>query len=103
MSITPKELHDDYKPVYALKDEMTGFGPPMVYANAQAALRDFVSTARDENSTIAKFRDDYALYRIGQYSYDEGYFEPEIEPILVLRAKNVAIPGKDVNVGEDEK
>lgn len=96
MSITPKELHDNYQPVYAVKDEMTGFGNPMVYVNQQAALRDFISVVRNEESTIAKFRDDYALYRIGQYSYDEGYFEPELEPILVLRAKNVAIAGKDV-------
>lgn len=95
MSITPKELHDNYQPVYALKDELTGFGPPMVYVNQQAAMRDFASFIRSEDFLISKFRDDYALYRIGQYSYDEGYFDPEIEPILVLRAKNVAIVVKE--------
>lgn len=97
MSITPKALHDDYFPVYAVKDEMVGFGPPMVYPSQEAALRDFVSVVRNPDMTIFKFRDDYALYRIGQYSYDEGYFDPELEPILVLRAKNVVI-----NVKEDE-
>lgn len=102
MSVIPKELHDNYQPVYAIKDEMTGFGPPMVYVNQQAALRDFVSAVRNDETTIAKFRDDYALYRIGQYSYDEGYFDPEIEPILVLRAKNVALAGKDDVVDDKE-
>lgn len=101
MSITPKALHDDYNPVYAVKDEMVGFGPPMVYASQDAALRDFVAAVRNPDMTIFKFRDDYALYRIGQYSYDEGYFDPEIEPILVLRAKSVSIDVKEDK--DDEK
>lgn len=89
MSITAKPLEDGYKPVYAVKDEMTGFGSPMVYENGQVALRDFAAAAKDPTTTINKWKEDYALYRIGQYNPEYGYFVSEDEPILVIRAKNV--------------
>lgn len=87
--ITAKPLEDDYKPVYAVKDEMSGFGSPMVYENGQVALRDFAAAAKDPTTAINKWKEDYALYRIGQYNSEYGSFIPEDEPILVIRAKTI--------------
>lgn len=92
MSITPKELFEGYKPAYAVKDEMTGFGSPMIYENQQSALRDFAAAAKDPATVINRWKDDYALYRIGQYNAEYGYFISEEEPILVIRARTVVSP-----------
>lgn len=85
--ISARPLEEGYKPVYAVKDEMTGFGSPMVYENQQAALRDFAAAAKDPETVINRWKDDYALYRIGQYNPEYGTIIGEIEPILVIRAK----------------
>ncbi len=89
MSITAKPLEDGFKPVYAVKDEMTGFGSPIVYENGQVALRDFAAAAKDPTTAINKWKEDYALFRIGQYNAEYGYFISEDEPILVIRAKTI--------------
>lgn len=89
MSITAKCLEDGYKPVYAVKDEMTGFGSPIVYENQQAALRDFAACANEPGTVINQWKEDYALYRIGQYNAEYGHFISEDEPILVVRARTI--------------
>lgn len=91
--ITPRPLEEGYKPVYAVKDEMTGFGSPLVYENQQVAIRDFVACAKEVGTTINKWLDDYALYYIGQFCPEYGTILGEIEPILVLRAKSVVNGG----------
>lgn len=95
-----KSVYEGYKPAYAVKDEMVGFGSPMIYENNQVAIRDFASAVKDVDSVMSKWKNDYALYRIGQYNNEYGYFIAEDEPVLIIRARSIVLE-EDYNEGKE--
>lgn len=74
-------------PVFAIRDAVSGnFGQLMVESNEQTARRNFAYGCRDGLMDYA--RDDFSLYRIGDFDVCSGEFTPLDIPELVCKASD---------------
>lgn len=63
---------------FAIKDiKSEGFNTPFFQATFGLAERAFKDACQDEKSTIAKHREDFSLYYIGQFDQTSGEFIAE--------------------------
>lgn len=73
-------------PVFAVRDAVSGtFGSLIVESNEATARRNFSYGCRDGLMDYA--RDDFSLYKIGDFCTDSGEFVPHI-PELVCKASD---------------
>lgn len=73
--------------LYSIKDEYTGFAPPVTFANKQIAKRWF-KEMKTENITVKTSPEDFSLYYMGTFDSDNGKMVPpeNFYPELVERA-----------------
>lgn len=71
---------------YTIKDAKSGtYGVPFFTQNDATAERSFKQAAMDENTTINKFPEDYALYCVGKFDDNSGEFEQQ-KPVFICNA-----------------
>lgn len=63
--------------IFAIRDAKTGFLAPMVEANDQVAIRNFVHACRNTESLFFTHASDYDLYKIGNYDSETGVISAE--------------------------
>lgn len=75
--------------IYSIKDVKADvFGDPIVLSCDAEATRMLVRAAMDENSNIAMFPMDFALYLIGRYERSNGTFIiTDEEPRLIMNGE----------------
>lgn len=59
-------------PVYSIKDELVGFGSPIVEQNEATALRNFTYAMNRPDSLANENKKDYTLYKIAEYDTEKG-------------------------------
>lgn len=80
---TPKNVY----PVYSIRDAVSAkFGQLNIESNEATARRNFKYGCRDGLMDYA--RDDFSLYKIGDYDVDSGVFIPLNIPVLVCKASD---------------
>lgn len=61
------------KKLFAVRDvKADSFGAPMAIATEGLARRSFLEACLQANSELAKYKDDYILYEIGEYDPNSG-------------------------------
>lgn len=74
-------------PVYSIRDCVSGtYGQLMIESNVDTAKRNFRYGCRD--GLMGFSRDDFALYRIGDFDVTNGEFSPCSVPVYVCRASD---------------
>lgn len=73
--------------VYAVKDELVGFGMPFISENDMTATRLINNSYNIPNSLYQTRPQDYTLYKIGSYDTESGNIEP-INPNYVTSMMN---------------
>lgn len=74
---------------YSLNDKKSRtFAAPFFFHNDAQAIRALVATARDEITTIAKFPEDFDLYRIGSFDDSTGQLET-LTPEFLVNAQEI--------------
>lgn len=58
--------------IYAVRDELLGFGAPVIRDNDAVAVRAFDNDVNFDNSPYAKHPNDYSLFHIGEFDTDSG-------------------------------
>lgn len=74
--------------VYAIKDELVGFGSIMVEQNEASAVRGFSYACKKADTLMAENKKDYTLYELGTYDTEKGVIEP-CAPTVVLNGSSV--------------
>lgn len=64
--------------VYAVKDTLVGFFPPVVCNNDQAMIRQFSAAVVDENSQLSKICSDVQLFKLGSFDDQTGDFTSDV-------------------------
>lgn len=59
--------------MYAIKDQLDGFTPPIPFTTDEIAIRWFL-TMKETNVDIKHNPDHYTLYYLGDYDKEEGEF-----------------------------
>lgn len=74
-------------PVFAVRDAVSGtFGSLLVESNEAVARRNFSFGCRDGLMDYA--REDFGLYKIGDFCVDSGVFTPISIPELICKASD---------------
>lgn len=68
--------------IYSVKDDITGFMPPLSIVNEQAAMRWFNNNYRNGHPNA----NDYHLYEVGYWNSDNGEIT-SIEPRLLAESE----------------
>lgn len=72
--------------IYAIKDELNGFTPPLPLPNNEIAKR-YLKDQYNENPTIKNSPKDFSLWYIGEFDTELGRMIPN-EKKLIERAEN---------------
>lgn len=72
--------------IYAIHDDLTGFGSPFVDVNDASARRNFAFAVNNNGDTMTYSPKDYALYKIGTFDHESAAIEVLPCPVLVVRA-----------------
>lgn len=75
--------------VYAIKDELTGFKFPIQGTRDGDIKRMFILETQNKDSLLNKCRQDFSIWRIGEYDTDKGKFK-NTEHELIERGVNIA-------------
>lgn len=67
--------------VYDLK--VCAYSTPFFSPNDSVALRSYLQTRNDPNTSLYHFPGDFKLYRIGSFTDEDGLVQPEIPPALI--------------------
>jgi len=62
------------------------FSTPFFSPRQEMAVRDFTAAARDPQSVINQFPEDYTLYEIGEFDDDNATFNTHTEPLPLGKA-----------------
>lgn len=74
--------------IYSLKDEMVGFGNPVIFRNDAEAERNFLELLKDRNTKIGVWPTDHSLWYLGQYDEKTGIIDEEPGvPKLICRGQ----------------
>lgn len=74
--------------VYAIFDQKQEiFDSPFMATNDINAKRRFILMVDEENSVLARWHQDYDLYRLSQFSTKTGYFDEEV-PKKIFEGKS---------------
>lgn len=76
------------KRLYAIRDKLTGFFPPLVEDNDAVAMRNFERALLKENTDTPGMADDFSLWLVGYFRTEDGCIE-SVEPELVMRGQEV--------------
>lgn len=76
--------------VYVVRDVHVGFGPLLLEASPEKAMRNFSMSFVDDSQCHA-YPMDYGLYRLGEYDLTSGVISALPQPELVLDGVNADI------------
>lgn len=76
------------KRMYAIRDKLTGFFPPIISENDAVAMRDFERALLKENSDTPAMVDDFSIWLVGYFRTEDGCIE-SVEPELIMRGSEV--------------
>lgn len=72
--------------LYSVYDKKTQvFSPPMTFHNDEHAQRDLRNEITSKGGMLAKYPEDYELYRVGSWNDYNGKLEAVTPTILVCR------------------
>lgn len=84
---------------YSVKDEKAGvFAPPFFTKSVVTAVRSLTDAAMDGKTTLAKYPNDFALYRICAFDEEHGEIH-DATPTIICKVSDLV--GKDAN-GKDQ-
>lgn len=72
--------------IYAIHDDLNGFGSPFIDTNDASARRNFAFAVNNNGDTMSYSPKDYALYKIGTFDHDSASIESLPSPVLIVRA-----------------
>lgn len=75
--------------LYAMRDLKSDFMSPTVSVNDAVAMRSFESAIQSSQHELFTHRNDFQLFRIGQYETETGLLIPEALPVLICEGKDV--------------
>lgn len=81
--------------VYAIRDQLVGFGNPSIAVNDEVAERQFQIIVNDSNNSISVSPKYYDLYKIGEYDDETGALKPLDLPQMLLTGLSVKKGDKD--------
>lgn len=67
------------KNLFAVKDELEGFGSPIVASNKAKAMLIFGDEIQHPDSMLNKHPENYSLYALGQYNEETGEIISKVE------------------------
>lgn len=68
--------------IYSVYDSKARtFSNPFVSMRQEMAIRDFTQAARDPQSQISNFPEDYTLFEMGEFDDEIGTFNTHSQPI----------------------
>lgn len=67
------------KNLFAVKDEIEGFGSPIVASNKAKAMLIFGDEIQHPDSMLNKHPENYSLYALGQYNEETGEIISKVE------------------------
>lgn len=75
--------------LYSMRDLKSTFMAPTVSMNDAVAMRGFESAIESAQGELFTHRNDFQLYRIGQFDMDKGTLISEELPVLICDGKDV--------------
>ena len=75
--------------MYALKDELNGFAPPIPFNNDEIAKRYFKEMCA-ENITVKYSPMDFSIWHIGEFNTTTGTITSGTGPTLIMRGETKA-------------
>lgn len=76
-------------PVYSYRDQLVGFGAPILEISDQTAMRGFSMQMNNPNDLKNFSPKDFDLYKIGIFDSETGYVEAEKIPVLICSGTSV--------------
>lgn len=76
------------KRIYAIRDKLTGFFPPVIEDNDAVAMRNFERALLKEHTDTPGMAEDFSIWFIGLFRTEDGCIE-SIEPELIMRGCEV--------------
>lgn len=67
------------KNLFAVKDELEGFGSPIIASNKAKAMLIFNDEIQHPDSMLNKHPENYSLYALGQYNEETGEIISKVE------------------------
>lgn len=77
------------RPIYVIRDTVTGFGSPFVDVNDASAKRNFSFAINNNGDTMSFSPKDYDLYRLGEFDHETGSFDLLPCPVMVVAGSSV--------------
>lgn len=74
--------------LYAIKDELVGFGSIMLEQNEMSARRDFAYACNKEGTLLKENKKDYTLYYLGEFDIEKGTIN-SVAPEVVLNGSSI--------------
>lgn len=78
--------------LFCIRDAKGAYGVPFCKVSRGEAEREFTRIARDSQSVISQFPQDFDLYEVGEYSQDTGKLTAYDSPRHMLKAIDVKMP-----------
>lgn len=77
--------------IFALRDELNGFGQMFTAPSEAFAKRDFSAAVNNEASTsaLAYSPKDFGLFKLGVFDDQTGLIEVEPVPVLIVRGDSL--------------
>lgn len=69
------------KKLYGVKDTLIGFCETMTGMNDGMMIRNFGMIAKDKNTMIGKFPENFELWKLGNIDEKTGEYEPDLRKI----------------------
>lgn len=78
--------------IYTVLDKKAGiYNTPQFLVNDEVAIRLFEFLVNQPESVMARYPEDYSLYRIGSYDLDTGIIIPEAYPKPLSNALSIQL------------
>lgn len=77
------------RPVYCIRDVVTGFGSPFCDVNDASARRNFAFAVNNNGDTMSYSPKDYDLYKLGEFDHETGAFDLLPCPTMVVAGTSV--------------
>lgn len=78
--------------MYSMYDKKSNrYDTPFFCFDDVGAKRHFIMTARNEKTTVHNFKDEFELWKIGEFDVENGTFYYEDQSILVLEGKQIQL------------
>lgn len=82
--------------IYTIRDKKTDvYNTPFFQRSVEEAMRTIADAANDERTHLAKFPDDFEIYRLGSFNDNSGKIDPVI-PTFVCSVSSLKVSTQSV-------